>query len=64
MKEETIGTLIEKMKVLYEIEVAKKLRRMKVDEKKDRLRIIFEFEFKGSDYIRNAVEIRHRRPWK
>jgi len=63
MKEETVGRLLEKIKVLFGTEVAEKLRRMKVDERKDRIRIIFEFEFRDNK-IKDAVEIRHRRPWE
>lgn len=75
MKEETVGRLLEKIKVLFDTEIAEKLRRMKIDETKDRIRIIFEFEFDTipahqmtpmirKKVIRDAVEIRHRRPWK
>lgn len=55
---------------LSRLEVAPKLKLMNVDETRDRLRIIFEFEMKGkatSDtppVIKDAVEIRHRRPWE
>jgi len=59
----TVGEIIERIKVLYNVEVAKKLERMLVDEKRDRLRIIFEFEFKDGK-IKDATEIRHRRPWE
>lgn len=63
MKKRTVGAIKEHIKVLYDTEVAKKLERMLVNEKRDRLRIIFEFEFK-EDKIKDAVEIRHRRPWE
>lgn len=73
MRKETVGRLWEKIKVLFKTEVDAKLSRMIVDERKDRIRIIFEFEFSEEcvklslikkKVIRDAVEIRHRRPWE
>jgi len=63
MRKVTVEAIIEHIKVLYNAEIAKKLERMLVDEKRDRLRLIFEFEFKDGK-IKDAVEIRHRRPWE
>ncbi len=58
--------LIDELNELIETmlpEVLRKLVNIDVDTSKDRVRIIFEFEFtKGK--IRDAVEIRHRRPWE
>lgn len=64
MRDYVVGRLFEKIKTLFNTEVATKLMRMKVDTSRDRLRIIFEFEFQGPRGIKDAVEIRHRRPWE
>ena len=69
MRKETIEILMGKIDALIENEIKEKLRNMMVNENKDGLRLIFEFEFKGRDLrnrpdIHDAVEIRHRRPWR
>ena len=73
MYKETVSIIKNRIVNLFADEVKEKLTVMKVDEERDRLRIIFEFEFsKGFDFhrdvpiavIKDAVEIRHRRPWK
>ena len=73
MRNQTVGELGEKICKLFLEEVSPKLQQMKVDETRDGLRIIFEFEF-GTEpihqmtplftrnIIHDAVEIRHRRP--
>jgi len=43
-------------------EALERLANIQINEKKDRIRIIFEFEFKDGK-IQDAIEIRHRRPW-
>jgi len=63
MRKVIIGTIMEKIKMLLNIEVIDKLKCIKVDEKKDRIRVIFEFEFKNGE-IHDAVEVRWRRPWE
>lgn len=44
-------------------EALKKLAKLDIDDKQDRVRIVFEFEFKDGN-IKDAIEIRHRRRWK
>ena len=63
MRKEMVGKIWEKIKVLWQIEVLERLSSMKIDERKDRIRVVFEFEFKDGQ-IKDAVEIRHRRPWE
>jgi len=63
MRKVIVGTIMEKIKTLMNIEVIKKLSCIKIDEKKDRIRVIFEFEFKDGT-IHDAVEVRWRRPWE
>jgi len=63
MRKVIIGTIMEKIKTLLNIEVIDKLKCIKVDEKKDRIRVIFEFEFKNGE-IHDAVKVRWRRPWE
>ena len=43
-------------------EALKKISKLPIQDK-DRIRLIFEFEF-YKDKMKTAVEVRHRRPWK
>lgn len=63
MRKVIVGTIMEKIKTLLVIEVFEKLKFIKIDERKDRIRVIFEFEFKNGE-IHDAVEVRWRRPWE
>jgi hypothetical protein len=40
-----------------------KIRYFAINERSDRIRVIFEFEFKNGE-IHDAVEVRWRRPWE
>jgi len=63
MRKPTLDLIIKRIKSLLNCEVPPKLQVLAIDELKDRIRVIFEFEFKNGE-IHDAVEVRWRRPWE